>query len=151
MAEKLRVKQNILIEAPVSRVWQALTDPAIIKEYLFGTQTVTDWKKGSEITWSGIYEGKPYQDKGTIVEIIPEKKLHTTHYSPLSGKEDKPENYHDVIYELAPEKGYTRIHLTQDNVNSEKELEHLEENWNIVLEGMKKVVEGEGGGLRFKV
>ena len=143
MAEKLIVQTSIVIKAPVSKVWQALTDPSIIKEYLFGTQTVTDWKEGSEITWSGTYEGKSYRDKGTIVEIVPEKKLHTTHYSPLSGKEDKPENYHHVIYELAPENEHTRIQLTQDNVTSEKELEHLQKNWNMVLEGMRKVLEGE--------
>lgn len=141
MTDKLRVQTSIVILAPVNKVWQALTTPSIIKEYLFGTSTVTDWKKGSEITWSGVYEGKSYQDKGTIIEIVPEKKLHTTHYSPLSGKEDKPENYHHVIYELVANNEHTLITLTQDNVTSEKELEHLQKNWNMVLEGMKKSVE----------
>lgn len=141
MTDKLRVQTSIVILAPVNKVWQALTTPSIIKEYLFGTSTVTDWKKGSEITWSGVYEGKSYQDKGTIIEIVPEKKLHTTHYSPLSGKEDKPENYHHVIYELVARNEHTLITLTQDNVTSEKELEHLQKNWNMVLEGMKKSVE----------
>ncbi|HKH60749.1 MAG TPA: SRPBCC family protein [Flavitalea sp.] len=143
MTDKLRVQTSIIIQAPVNKVWQALTDPSLIKEYLFGTNTVTDWKKGSEITWSGMYEGKSYQDKGTVIEVVPEKKLHTTHYSPLSGKEDKPENYHNVIYELVPKNEHTLITLTQDNVTSEKELEHLQKNWNMVLEGMKKSVEGD--------
>ena len=141
MTDKLSVQTSIVVLAPVNKVWQALTDPSIIKEYLFGTNTITDWKKGSEITWSGMYEGKSYEDKGTIIEIVPGKKLHTTHYSPLSGKEDKPENYHHVIYELMPAKEHTLITLTQDNVASEKELEHLQKNWKIVLEGLKKSVE----------
>ena len=142
MGDKLQVHIRKEIHAPVSKVWQALTDPALIKQYLFNTNTVTDWKKGSDITWSGVHEGKSYQDKGTIVDIIPERKLHTTHYSPLSGKEDKQENYHNVIYELETGGEQTIITLTQDNVTNEKELEHVHGNWDMILEGMKKLLEG---------
>jgi uncharacterized protein YndB with AHSA1/START domain len=141
MTKELKVQTSTIINAPVNKVWKALTDPDLIKEYLFGTNTSTDWKKGSPITYSGVYQGKSYQDKGTIIDIIPEKLLHTTHYSPLSGKEDKPENYHHVIYELTEENGYTRVNLTQDNVSNEEELRHVEKNWNMVLDGMKKILE----------
>jgi uncharacterized protein YndB with AHSA1/START domain len=141
MINKLTAKSTITIHASVHKVWRALTDPALIKEYLFGTDTVSDWKKGSKITWSGIYEGKSYQDKGTIIDIVPEKLLHTTHYSPMSGKEDKPENYHHVIYRLSPENTDTIVTVSQDNVKDEKELEHMEKNWKMVLEGMKKLLE----------
>lgn len=141
MAENLKVHSGVTIQAPVSLVWQALTDPALIKQYLFGTDTVSDWKKGSLITWSGEYEGKTYQDKGTIIDIVPEKLLHTTHYSPMTGKEDKPENYHHVVYEVSPENGNTKVTITQDNVTNEKELEHMQKNWNMILEGMKKFLE----------
>ena len=143
MANKLLAKSEIKIQAQVSKVWQALTDPPLIKQYLFGTDTVSDWKQGSASTWSGVYEGKSYQDKGTIIDIVPEKLLHTTHYSPLTGKDDKPENYHHVIYELAPEDDGTRVRITQDNVGSEKELEHMSKNWSVVLEGMKKLLENK--------
>src|SRR5688572_18586753 len=128
MADNLKVHSDVTIKAPASRVWQALTDPALIKQYLFGTDTVTDWKKGSSIIWSGEYQGKAYQDKGTIIDVIPEKLLHTTHYSPMTGKEDKPENYHHVIYKLSPENGNTKISVTQDNIANEKELEHMQKN-----------------------
>ncbi len=73
MAGKLVSRSSITINAPVNKIWQALTDPAQIKEYLFGTNTVSDWKKGSPITYEGELEGKKYQDKGTIIDIIPEK------------------------------------------------------------------------------
>lgn len=141
MVEELKVHAGTTVDAPVDRVWQALTDPAMIKQYLFGTDIKTDWKKGSPITWSGVYEGNSYQDKGMIIDIVPQKLLHTTHYSPMTGKEDKPENYHHVIYELTPDNGKTRITITQDNVSNEKELAHMEKNWNMVLDGMKKLLE----------
>ena len=141
MANDFKAKMHTIIQAPVEKVWQALTDPSLIKQYLFGTDTVTDWKKGSPITYSGVYEGKPYQDKGTIIDIVPQKILHTTHYSSMSGKEDKPENYHHVIYQLEARNGHTLITLTQDNIANETELQHMEKNWKAVLEGMKKLLE----------
>ena len=141
MANKLSVKTGININAPVSKVWQALTDPAMIKEYLFGTNTVSDWKKGSSITYSGEWEGKQYEDKGNIIDIVPEKLLHTTYFSGMSGKEDKPENYANVIYELTPQNGSTVVTITQDNIDDEKGVEHMKKNWEMVLDGMKKLLE----------
>jgi uncharacterized protein YndB with AHSA1/START domain len=141
MANKLSVKTGININAPVSKVWQALTDPAMIKEYLFGTNTVSDWKKGSSITYSGEWEGKQYEDKGKIIDIVPEKLLHTTYFSGMSGKEDKPENYANVIYEVTPQNGSTMVTITQDNIEDEKGVEHMKKNWGMVLDGMKKLLE----------
>lgn len=141
MAKKLVSRSGITIDAPVSKVWQALTDPAQIKQYLFGTNTVSDWKKGSPISYEGEWEGKKYKDKGTIIEIVPEKLLHTTYWSSMGGKEDKPENYNNVIYELQPQNGKTMITISQDNIDTEEQLKHMEQNWALVLDSMKKLLE----------
>src|SRR5829696_1565299 len=109
MTGKLTARINTTINAPAKEVWQALTDPAMIKQYLFGTNTVTDWKKGSPIRYEGEWEGQAYVDKGTIIDIVPEKLLHTTYLSGNSGKEDKPENYTHVIYELQDVDGRTVV------------------------------------------
>lgn len=134
---------SILLNATPQRVWEALTDPQQIKEYLFGTTTTTDWKKGSPITYTGEWEGKAYEDKGTIIDIQPEKLLHTTYYSSMSGKDDKPENYSNVIYKLDPEGDKTRLTITQDNAGDEASKEHSQNNWNMVLESLKKLVENK--------
>lgn len=141
MANKLVSKSSITINAPVNKVWQALTDPAMIKEYLFGTTTTSDWKKGSAITYEGEWEGKKYKDKGTIIDIITEKILHTTYWSSMGGKEDKPENYNNVIYEVAPYNGQTIVTISQDNIDSDEQLTHINENWTMVLTSMKKLLE----------
>lgn len=138
---KLISKVSVNINAPVSKVWQALVDPALIKQYLFATEAESDWKKGSSIIYNGVWQGKPYTDKGIIVEIIPEKLLHTTYYSPLSGKEDKPENYNNVITELKSGNDFTTVTISQDNIKDEAELKHMEQNWGTVLDGMKKLLE----------
>ena len=141
MATKLVSKSSLHINAPVNKVWQALTDPTLIKEYLFGTNTITDWKKGSTITYEGEWQGKAYKDKGVIVDIVPEKLLHTTYWSSISGKEDKAENYNNVIYELKAENEGTLVTISQDNIENEKQLEHMNQNWGMVLDNMKKLLE----------
>ena len=50
-----------------------------------------------------------------ILEFEPEKRLVSTHWSPLSGVADSPENYHTVAYELSAQDGDTVVTLTQDN------------------------------------
>jgi uncharacterized protein YndB with AHSA1/START domain len=129
------------IDASPAEVWAALTDPEQIKEYMFGSQVVTDWKQGSPIVWKGEYEGKKYEDKGEIVEIEPERSLKVTHFSPLSGKEDRPENYHTLLYELEERGGKTRVSISQDNNPSEEAAEHSRANWEKMLAGLTQVVE----------
>ena len=46
-----------------------------------------------------------------------------------------------MIYELQPSGDGTDVTLTQDNIENEDQKKHMEQNWNKVLEGMKKLVE----------
>src|SRR5437016_1534433 len=67
-----------------------------------------------------------------------------THWSPMGGSEDKPENYHTVTYELAERGGETALTLKQDNNASQEEADAMaENNWGPVLEGLKAVAEKE--------
>ena len=129
------------IQAPPKKVWTALTDPDEIEKYMFGSHVVTDWKPGSSIVWKGEYEGKKYEDKGEVLEVEPERRLKLTHFSPLSGQEDVPENYHTLVYELASHGSKTRVALSQDGNATEEAAKHSQENWEKMLSGLKDVVE----------
>ena len=63
------------VSAPADRVWQAMTDPRLIAEYMFGSRVETDWQVGSPITWSGEFEGRPFEDHGTVVAVQPGQLL----------------------------------------------------------------------------
>jgi uncharacterized protein YndB with AHSA1/START domain len=132
------------IDASPSRVWRALTDPDQIQKYMFGSRVVTDWRPGSRIVWKGEYEGKKYEDRGEILEVEPERRLRMTHFSPLSGDEDAPENYHTLVYELDEHGGKTRVSLSQDNNSSEEAARHSQANWEKMLSGLKEVAENAG-------
>lgn len=134
-------KTSITINAPTSRVWEALTDPSLIKQYLFGTDVTTDWRVGHPITYTGQWEGKKYEDKGEVIQKEVGKLLVTTYWSSLSGLPDIPEYYKTVRYELSPEGNGTRLTIIQTNNDSKEDASHSEENWKMVLEGIKKLLE----------
>lgn len=129
------------INASPERVWVALTDPKLIKRYMFGSDVETDWQQGSPIVWKGEYEGKAYQDKGKILEIEPEKHLKVTHFSPLSGLQDVPDNYHTLVYELTSHGDSTHLSLSQDKNGSQEEAGRSKGMWEMMLGGLKEVVE----------
>lgn len=128
------------INASVEKVWEALTNAEIIKQYFFGSSQETDWKIGSSILWTGDYEGTKYIDKGKVLEFIPNNKLSYSYLSSWSGLEDKPENYLLVTYEVKSIEAGTELTITQSNYDEEK-AKHSVENWAIVVAGLKKLVE----------
>jgi len=143
MDDHLTATASITLNATPERVWKALTTPSEIKQYLFGTDAHSDFKKGSAITYTGEWEGKKYEDKGMIIESIPNALLHTTYFSSMTGKEDKPENYANVYYRLEQTGKQTVLTITQDNNADEKSRDHSQANWHMVLQGLKKVVESK--------
>jgi len=148
MSKSLIVKNSIVIHAPAARVWDALVNPSKTKKYMFGCETVSDWKAGSELLWRGSYEGKDMVFvKGKIVEIIPEKFLSYTTIDPNSGIADIPENYLTVTYSLKEENGQTELTATQGDYatvgDGEKRFRETLEGggWQPILEEIKKLVE----------
>jgi uncharacterized protein YndB with AHSA1/START domain len=145
MREDYIAKRSITIDAPVAKVWGALVNPDMIRQYLFGTNVVSDWKEGGSIVWKGEWEGKSYEDKGVILRLEPGRVLQYTHFSPLSGLPDIAENYHTVTLELSSQGKRTLLTLSQDNNATEQEREHSEKNWGIMLAALKQLLENSQG------
>ena len=144
MNDDLTAKANVTIHAPIAKVWDALVNPQVIKRYMFGATAVSDWKEGSPIAWKGEWKGKPFEDKGRILELRPQERLRYSHFSPLSGAPDKPENYHQVTIELSKQEDQedqVRLDLFQDNNKTKEARDESERNWAMMLEGIKKAVE----------
>jgi uncharacterized protein YndB with AHSA1/START domain len=135
------LEKTITVNAPAAEVWKALTDPEMVKQYFFGTNLICNWQKGSPIKFTGEWEGKTYEDKGTILDIEPGKFVKYTYWSSFSGTEDAPENYANISYELEPQNGETRLTITQDNILSKEKYDHSDQNWELVLTQMKDLVE----------
>jgi uncharacterized protein YndB with AHSA1/START domain len=132
---------EIDIEAAPEQVWTTLTDPAAVKQWMFGTDLHTDWQVGSPIVWKGEYRGTTYEDKGEVLVHDQPRRLSVSHFSPTTGQADVPGNYHTLVYTLTPVDGGTHVELTQDNNGSEEEAQRSTANWKQALEGIKQHAE----------
>jgi uncharacterized protein YndB with AHSA1/START domain len=132
---------NVHIHAPLQAVWEALTNPEIIKKYFFGTNTITDWVPGHKIVFEGEWEGKKYQDKGTVLAFKENEQLKYDYWSSMSGIEDLSENYGVITYDVSDDGGVTILVITQENIPDENRKEHSMENWKMILLELKKLVE----------
>ena len=142
MRHDLKASETVEINAGPEKVWKVLTDPALIKEYLFGTETITDWKVGSEIIIQGEYQGHKYKDKGLVKENINHKRISYAYWSAFSGLEDKPENYSIVTYDLESKDGkHTHFTWSQSGFASEEGQKHSQGGMTDFLKQIKAIAE----------
>lgn len=142
MSDSLTVNKLIEIQTPVSKVWKALTDAALIKQYFFGTHVISEWKEGTPIYFTGAWNGTDYKDKGMILKLEKEKIFQYTYWSNFSGLPDVPENYSVVTYQLSSlNDTATLLHLTQDHFPNASMIEHSDKGWDGVLKLLKELLE----------
>ncbi len=148
--QPLLIENKIIINASADKVWDALINPEQTKKYMFGCETVSDWKKGSTLIWKMLYEGKDFIPvKGHIIEIEPNKLLSYTVIDPHNPNiPDIPENYLTVTYTLSETNNQTLLTVTQGNYNTVadgekryKESYNNGEGWNPILVQIKALVE----------
>lgn len=140
METQFKAQYKTTIKAPFEKVWEALTKPEIVKQYFFGADLLTDWKVESPIIFQGEWEGQKYQDKGKVLEYEHNKRLSYSYLSNWSGKEDKPENYLWVCYEVKQDGTQTELTIQQSNYDEER-AKHSEENWASLIDEMRKIIE----------
>jgi uncharacterized protein YndB with AHSA1/START domain len=141
---EFEARASILIAAGPVVVWRALVDPAEIKDYMFGATVESDWVEGGPIVWRGERQGAPYEDKGEILRLEPGRLLRYSHFSPLSGLPDEPENYHTVTVALTPDPRGTLVTLAQDRIFTRDARDHAAGNWRTMLAALKDHVERRG-------
>jgi uncharacterized protein YndB with AHSA1/START domain len=141
MGEELKLEHSVTIDAPIGKVWEALTTPAQIKRWFLGVDTETDWSVGGPIVHRGEYQGRPYEDKGEILEIEPPRLLVHSHWSPVSDLPDDPRNYQRVSWELSERHNATVLTVKEANLPSEDARETSDKSWGMVLGNLKRLLE----------
>ena len=96
------------------------------------------------MTFQGNWEGKAYEDRGTVLVFEPPRHLAYSHWSPLSGTPDTPEHRHRLDFTLEERGERTLVRLTQDHNPTEEAREHSEQMWTTLLDGLQQVVEDRG-------
>lgn len=139
----LILKKTININAPVSKVWEAVSTSAWWDKYFEGTKVESEWKVGAPITFTGNWQGKDFTDKGTILKVEKEKTIQYNYWSGFSGRPDVPENYMTITIQLTPKGNETELVLTQENFSSEEQYKHSDFGWNAVLNKIKGLLESK--------
>lgn len=134
---------SLVVKAPIEKVWDALTKPELVKQYFFNTDMETTWEPGSPIFFRGEWQGKQYEDKGTVLEFNPLHSFSYNYWSAMSGTPDVPESYQILKFMVNKEGDGTKIIINQSNVESPEKAEHSLENWNKVLKNLKQLVESQ--------
>lgn len=126
--------------SPKEKVWEGLTNPALVKQYFFDTNLSAEWKVGGMIYFRGEYEGQAYEDKGIITDIEENKLLKYNYKSSWDNSPDIPENYMPIAYQLEGENETTKLTVTQ-GADTQERADHSIQNWNMVLAGLKDLLE----------
>ena len=148
MSNPLTITAKTTINAPTTKVWEALVNPEFTKKYMFGCEVVSSFKTGTPILWKGLMEGKEMIFvKGEVVSIEPEKHLAYTTFDPNSQIEDIPENYLTVTCDLTNENGKTTLSITHGDYNTVADGQKRYEDtmsgggWDSILVAIKNLVE----------
>lgn len=139
--KNLEVTKSIEINAEPAKIWDALTNPEKIKIYLFGTETISDWKEGSPILFRGEYQGQKYEDKGTITRFEPMKIFQYTYLSSFSGLNDEPGNYSLVTFRMEPSQDKVILTVTQSGFDNEEAREHSNAGWEFIIQKLIQILE----------
>ncbi|TMK35863.1 MAG: hypothetical protein E6G58_07900 [Actinobacteria bacterium] len=132
---------SVTIRAPIEEVWKALTTPELIERWFFGVDTETDWQVGSPLVHRGEWQGKPYEDTGTILRFEPPSLLVHSHRSPASGVPDRPEHYQEVTWSLSERDGETTLTVAETNLPSQEAKAISEQAWKAALSNLKGLLE----------
>jgi uncharacterized protein YndB with AHSA1/START domain len=126
-----------LINSPIEKVWNVLTQPALVKKWQYGSDLITDCKVGSDIRFRTEWEGKCFEQWGKVLEIHPHHLIKYSLFAPRPGLEDKPENYFVMIYRLVKKKKYTSLEIIQEDNRTGAKQEAPQGEENPILSALK--------------
>lgn len=130
---------SVTIDAPASKVFEALIQPQLVKQWQFGKTVQSGWQTGDAIKFIADMEGTVLEQWGTILEIRPNELLKYNLFTPAPGIEEKPENYNITSYILTNDNGKTQIELVQED---NRPFGFAPATLKPILVALKKVVEG---------
>lgn len=107
---------EIIIQASPERVFEALTNPELVKLWQYGRVVTSDWKVGSKIKFISQQEGSnTFEEWGTILDIRTNEFIKYSLFTPRPDLEDKSENYCVTSYRLSDKNGHALIEIIQED------------------------------------
>jgi uncharacterized protein YndB with AHSA1/START domain len=147
MTTKSNLAEAVVIErtfnAPVERVWKALTDVAQMRQWYFDLKEFKP-EVGFEFQFVVEHEGTTYDHRCKVTEVIPQKKLaYTWRYKGHEGDSL-------VTFELFADGDKTRLKLTHEGLGTFPKTpayarENFEKGWTQIIGSELKQFVEKGG------
>ena len=140
--EKKTTVKSIEINAPVSKVWEAITDPVSIRNWAaafgHGTHADSEWKAGSIIEWKDM--GGNVGAKGIITRMDECEQLKVDFFDDfkLSNPEDLGE--YSEIYDLSGDDERTTLKVTIGPIE-ERYVKSFDTMWDRAMINIKNLCE----------
>jgi hypothetical protein len=134
------IEVSTTIGAGIRDAWNLLVDPARASELWWGSTVESDFTPGHPIVWKGTWEGKPFEDRGTIKQVTPPTLLQYSHWAASFGP-DVEENRNLLTWKLSEAPGGVRVTFLHENIATREMKDHSEPMWKQLLERMKEMLE----------
>jgi uncharacterized protein YndB with AHSA1/START domain len=132
----------ITIQAPAQQVFDALTQPELVRLWQYGKVLTTDWTIGGNIRFSAELEGKVLEQWGTVLEVRTNELIKYNLFTPRPGLEDNIGNYCITSYVLSNHDDTTNIEIIQEDNRPNA---FVPTTLRGILVALKEIVENNGG------
>jgi uncharacterized protein YndB with AHSA1/START domain len=128
------------IESTPQKVWNALTNPEMTKDYWVRHRNRSDWKPGSAWRHEDYDDAAKLDIAGTVVEADPPRRLVLTWASPAEASD--PNKVSRVTFDIEMFRGAVRLTVTHDELEPESGmLRGITMGWPVVLASLKTMLE----------
>jgi len=138
------IEKTVFINAPASRVWEYLTLPERMTQWMgepeIKIEVITDWEVGKTIIIRGFHHAY-FENKGIVLQVEPNKLLQYNHLSSVSRLPDESENYSIITFSLLPNEEQIALTLTVTQFPTESIYKHLDFYWKTTVELLKRAIE----------
>jgi uncharacterized protein YndB with AHSA1/START domain len=142
MSSELVVKKSIRLNAGISDVWEALTNPEMTKKHFFNCEAISDWKVGSPLVFKTTVDGEKIAVVKGVVTAVEQNSL-LEHTCFAAEFENVPSKHTAVTYKLLSDNDVTTLSVTQGYFEDEETCNHTDDSWEKVLGGLRAMLEGQ--------
>jgi DNA-binding transcriptional ArsR family regulator/uncharacterized protein YndB with AHSA1/START domain len=132
---------EIYIRTTPQKLWDAITNPAMTRQYFYGSSVKSDWKIGSPVVHLGADEKPMLQ--GKVLEAEPARRLVTTFAAMFGHDEDtRKDPPSRVTWEIEARGEVCKLTVVHDDFEHETATyKSVGPGWNRVLSGLKTLLE----------
>jgi uncharacterized protein YndB with AHSA1/START domain len=145
--DQLKFVYVTYIDAPLEKVWAALTQPEFTRQYYGGRSIQSEWTTGASIKFLRPDGGIDLV--GEVLEIAPPRLLSCTYHDAPGRHDLPPEAPSRLTFEVTAAHNVTKLTVTHDQFQPGSTLiHHVTQGWQMIFSSLKTLLE-TGKALPF--